>query len=477
MVASPIVRRNAVTILADAFPIHDPGDLREAVANSTNLQCSKLLDLLEDPSPIVRKATVEGTCKVLGLYWDLVPLASAKRMIDIMVLKLAFDASAAQVRLAAFKGLAFIFENHLTQELLSKALPKLKGLIHDRVERVRLSFLDLLISVKRKRLAGMRYFDIVPVEDLLRRLPRESASVATKIMTLIVPSYFPVEKKGKTPEEVAQSRKRACLSMLGTSREAACYFYKHINLHVSPGPLCEFAMSIAEEAVEAPDDFNGEKRERNRRDRTSRPQGSRRRRRVNDENVPPRDQNIPSDHEESSAVKSNDDVINRPTLFGVVADVLTAIFPSLQKEKNKHLRKYLDRVFGGEALKPMLLEDRNSLRMRVGTWKIAGCITPSKMRSVISLWREQIDRVMELAPETQEEMTNFHELLGALMSCGIRWNLLPTLSAVVSGWSDGAISGCRTSALGTKTQKKARGSRKAEKSSAGESRATRTESS
>eukprot|EP00178_Gracilaria_changii_P007613 TRINITY_DN2396_c0_g1_i1.p1 TRINITY_DN2396_c0_g1~~TRINITY_DN2396_c0_g1_i1.p1 ORF type:complete len:1256 (-),score=197.32 TRINITY_DN2396_c0_g1_i1:5149-8916(-) len=459
MVASPLVRRNAVVILADAFPIHDPGDLREAIANSIDFQCSKLLELLEDPSPIVRRATVEGTCKVLGLYWDLVPLASAKRMIDIIVSKLAFDASAAKVRLAVFEGLDFILNNHLALETLSIAVRKLKNLIHDRVERVRLSFLDLLISIKEKRLKGLRYFDVVPVEDLLLRLPRESAPAATKIMTLIVTSYFPLEKKEKTPKEVAQSRTRACLSMLSTNGEAASYFYKHVNLHVPPGPLCEFVMSIAEAALEAQDDFNGAKLQRG---RTSKQKRSRRRQRVNDENVPPRDPNISSKQDEGSA-KLNSDVISRATLFGIVADVVTAIFPSLQKEKNKHLRAYLDRTFGGEALKPMLVEDKNSIRLRVEIWKVAGCLSPSKMQSVIRLWREQIDNVMDLPRDNQEEVSSFHELLGALMSCGIRWNLLSSLSAVISGWSDGAISGCRTSVLGAKAQKRSRSIKKGEK--------------
>ncbi|CAN8071250.1 unnamed protein product [Agarophyton chilense] len=473
MVASPIVRRNAVIILADAFPIHDPGDLREAIANSINLQCSKLLELLEDPSPIVRKATVEGTCKVLGLFWDLVPLGSAKRMIDIMTSKLAFDASAAQVRLAVFEGLDFMINNHLALELLSKALSKLKNLIHDRVERVRLSFLDLLISIKGKRLKGMRYFDIVPVEDLLLRLPRESAPAATKIMTLIVTSYFPLEKQRRTMEEVAQSRTRACLSMLGTSREAASYFYKHVNLHVPPGPLCEFVMSIAESAIEAPDDPMQGKGARKRGDKRMRQKRKSRKRLVNDENNPPRDENILlKEEEKESAVQPNRDVTSRPTLFGVVANVLTAIFPSLQKEKNKALRAYLDRVFGGEALKPMLIENENSIRLRATIWKVAGCISPSKMRTIINLWREQIDSVMDLPRENQEEVSNFHELLGALMACGIRWNLLPTLSAVVCGWSDGAISGCRTSTIGTKAQKKARGPRKGGIPSGGRTQST-----
>ncbi|PXF42082.1 Condensin-2 complex subunit G2 [Gracilariopsis chorda] len=460
MVANAVVRRNAVMILADAFPIHDPGELREEIAKTIGYQCSKLLELLEDPSPIVRKASVEGTCRVLGLFWDLVPLASAKRMIDIITSKLAFDTSAAQVRLAVFEGIEFMVQNHLAGELLSRAVPRLKNLIHDKVERVRLAFLDLLISVKAKRMQSLRYFDIVPVEDLLLRLPKESTPAATKIMNLIVTSYFPLEKKDKTSDEIALSRRRACLSMLGTSKEAAKYFYKHVNLHVPPGPLCEFVMTIAEAAVEAHENIEERIQDGNKKGRRVQRKSSRRRLPINQENIQPRNENTNCGDENDRPLKP-DNEISRSTLFGVVADVLVAISPSLQKEKNKPLRTYLDRVFGGDALKPMLTEQGNSLLLRATVWRMAGCISESRMRPIITIWREQMDSVMDLSRDSHADVASFHELLAALMSCGIRWKLLPTLSAVISGWSDGAITGCRTSTIGAKTQKKARGSTRA----------------
>lgn len=460
MVANAVVRRNAVMILADAFPIHDPGELREEIAKTIGFQCSKLLELLEDPSPIVRKASVEGTCRVLGLFWDLVPLASAKRMIDIITSKLAFDASAAQVRLAVFEGLEFMVQNHLAGELLSRAIPRLSNLIHDKVERVRLAFLDLLISIKKKRMQSMRYFDIVRVEDLLLRLPRESAAAATKIMNLIVTSYFPLEKKDKTSDEIALSRRRACLSMVGTSKEAAKYFYKHVNLHVPPGPLCEFVMTIAEVAVEARENIEERTTSARKTRKPVRRKRPRRRLPANKENVAPGNEDRDCIDEKDSPLEPEDSEISRSTLFGVVADVLVAIFPSLQKEKNKPLRTYIDRVFGGDALSPMLTEGDNSLLLRATVWRIASCVSASRIRPVITLWREQMDSVMDVPRDTHADVANFHELLAALMSCGIRWKLLPTLSAVISGWSDGALTGCRTSTFGVKTQKKARGTRR-----------------
>lgn len=463
MVANPLVRRNSVIVAADAFPIYDPGALCEDIEKAINRQCSKFLELLEDPSPIVRRACVEGTCKVLGLFWDLVPLASAKRMVDILTSKLAFDTSAAQVRLAVFEGLKFMANNHLAQEVLSKALPRLRALFHDKVERVRLSFLDLLISVKSKRLKAMRYHDIVPIEDLLLRLPNDSAAVTTKIMNLIVTSYFPLEKTGRTPKELAESRTRACLSMLESNRAAAKFFYRHVNLHVPPGPLCELAMAISEVAIElsAKDGQTAEKRESKR--VLTRQKRTRRTASENKENVHPRSSNMATDTIGDGPDNSNGEMVNSLTLFGIAADILVAISPSLQKEKNKSLRVYLDSVYGEDALIPMLQEGRNSTTLRATAWRIAGCLSPSKIRPVQNLWRKQIGNMMEIPRGNPVEVSEFHDLFGALMSCGVRWNLLPTVAAVISLWTDTAISGCRSSSLGVKAPRRGNGTRSRKK--------------
>lgn len=451
LVANPIVRRNAVTIMADAFPIHDPGALVEDIQRSIDFQCSKLFELLTDPSPIVRRATVQGTCKLLGLYWEIVPPVFAKKMIDFITSKLAFDSSSAQVRLAVFEGLEFLVDNHLTHEMLAVVLPRLSSLIHETVERVRISFLDLLLSVKAKRMRSLRYFDIVSIDELFLRLPRDSPVVATKIMSLLLTSYFPLERKGKSAEEIAASQTRACLSMLSTNREAARYFYKHVNLHVPPGPLCEFAMRMSSAALDAPDSNpegkkqNAVVRGRRRRRRTQR------RRSKDKENDAPNVQNDSSGDEGDSKDKQR---IDRTTLLSTVADVLVSITPSLEKEANSRLKTYTEDIFGGDALKPMLTERGNTPLSRAACWRIASCLSPSKVRPIVVLWREQMDTVLEWKRNTPSDCHSFSVLLSSLMLCAMRWKLFSQLNAVFSSWCDAAVSGHRTSRIGSKAPKR-----------------------
>lgn len=459
-VANPLVRRNAVTIMADAFPIHDPGATMEDIESGIVFQCGKLLNLLQDPSPIVRKAASEGSCRVLGLFWELVPIATARNMVDIITSKLAFDVSSAQVRLAVFEGLAFLLDNHLCHQILAIVLPRLEPLIHDKTEKVRLSFLDLLLCLKSKRIRSLRYFDIVPIDHLLRRLPLDSPPAAAKIMRLTTSSFFPLERKGKTAEEVASSQSRACLSMLKTHRQAAKFFYSHLNLYVPPGPLCEFAMRISSIALKASDrkvdGSNGSAPGAQSRRRSRRRPRSSRRADMSEEIASAPDEG--NEGEDASSTRPD-----RSVLLSIVADVLVSASPSLQKEANAELRQYIDNIFGGEAMKPLLVERGNSLSSRASSWRIASCISPKELVPIKLIWREQIGAFPEKLRGSAEERAQQKEFFASLILCAIRWDLLSPLAAVLSGWSDGAISGNRTSSVCNKSQKKGKTNKRGSK--------------
>lgn len=446
MVANPRVRRNAVTILAESFPIHDPRSLVQEIAEAIDNQCSKMVELLVDPAPVVRKATVEGTCRVLCVLWELVPIAFASKMLDIITTKLAFDASA-QVRIAVFDGLKSLVNNHLTHQTLSISLPRLGPLINDSMEKVRLAFLDLLVAVKSKRIRAVRYFDVVSLDDLLTRLPIDSPAVSTKIMSLVVSSYFPLERVGKTAEQISKSQVRACLSMLRSNRDASEYFYQNLNLHVPPGPLCEFAMRISTIALEAPDETIENpssaptaKGKRPKRRTRSRPF---------DENDPPFDKNsedVPhTDNDQEHAEIAQ----GRARLLRIVSDILTSISPSLQKPTNRSLRRYVDGVFGGEGLLSLLDERRNSTLVRATSWRIASCISLSSIQPVAAFWQKQLDTVLDWPRFHEREVQDFESLLSALVLCGFRWNSLQPLCSAVSKWADSS----KVSALSKKRRK------------------------
>lgn len=161
--------------------------------------------------------SVTGACRILGVYWELIPLPIIKSLMIKIASNLAFDNrcvhffcslivasrtelhgwmllkhSSSHVRAAVFRGLAFVLDNHLSHPLLKIVLTQLAPLLHDRIvstynlsllffrsdlylifgmmfkqEKVRSSFIDMLFVVKRIR--SIRFYDIVKVDDLLAR--------------------------------------------------------------------------------------------------------------------------------------------------------------------------------------------------------------------------------------------------------------------------------------------------------------------
>ena len=66
----------------------------------------------------VRVVAVEGVCRVLGVYWDMVPAGATKKFTMRLIKDLCFDASSSPVRAAVFRGLTYVLDNHLSHALL-----------------------------------------------------------------------------------------------------------------------------------------------------------------------------------------------------------------------------------------------------------------------------------------------------------------------------------------------------------------------
>lgn len=70
------------------------------------------------------------------------------------------DASSSEVRAEAVAGLAKLVHNPLAQPVLKAVLPRLKGLLFDVTQRVRLALVDLLIEVRSVR--AVRFYEVKP---------------------------------------------------------------------------------------------------------------------------------------------------------------------------------------------------------------------------------------------------------------------------------------------------------------------------
>ncbi|KXZ52217.1 hypothetical protein GPECTOR_10g848 [Gonium pectorale] len=168
-----------------------------AEENNTRLmhQLGLLMDSLSDTCPAVREAAVDGCCRCLKYFWEIIPAATSAKMIEEVTGKLAFDSSSRSVRVAVLRGLRTLVGNQHAQPVLKKALPGISSLLHDNDAGVREALTDLLVGVSSCR--GLHFWGVVPPEQLLEAVAGDAEpAVARKIARILIPSYFPNAQEG-----------------------------------------------------------------------------------------------------------------------------------------------------------------------------------------------------------------------------------------------------------------------------------------
>eukprot|EP00002_Diphylleia_rotans_P023151 TRINITY_DN4550_c0_g1_i4.p1 TRINITY_DN4550_c0_g1~~TRINITY_DN4550_c0_g1_i4.p1 ORF type:complete len:720 (+),score=134.00 TRINITY_DN4550_c0_g1_i4:53-2212(+) len=222
-VANPLVRKNAAVLLGDAFPLQDLDDNAGDIDVNIQRQLNYMEALLEDDAIIVRCAGVQVICRSLCVFWELIPAAWVRSVLTKLTCDLAYDSSSALVRSSVVDGITYLLQDPAHHQTIKVLLPQLKNLVHDTSERVRKSFVDLLIKVKSVR--AIRYFDIVPVDQLLIRLTVDSPEIVSKITSLLSNSLFPQNSS-------LASLVDRCARLLDMNHRAAVVFYKNIRKFV-----------------------------------------------------------------------------------------------------------------------------------------------------------------------------------------------------------------------------------------------------
>ncbi|KAJ0059729.1 hypothetical protein NL108_011219, partial [Boleophthalmus pectinirostris] len=228
------VRANATLIFTEAFPIHDPDDVKN-VDTVVQKQLDAAMSLLDDPHPIVRSNAILGVCKILAKCWELFPPIIITDFLKKILLELATDSSSADVRCSVFKCLTIVLDNALSHPLLEKLLPNLKYSLHDNSEKVRTAFLDMLIKVKAVRAA--KFWDVCHTDHLLARLAIDTQSVSKRIVNLLFKSFFPVNE----PEKEWCSR---CITLIQMNPMAARKFYQFAVKHTAPTNIIKLMLAI-----------------------------------------------------------------------------------------------------------------------------------------------------------------------------------------------------------------------------------------
>ncbi|XP_057784459.1 uncharacterized protein LOC131001853 [Salvia miltiorrhiza] len=198
-VANSNVRQNALHLLLDLFPLENPDATKEAKDTLLEKQFFLLEKLLSDECPDVRVVAVEGSCRTLHLFWEVVPSPVIKKMITIIFDHMIYDACT-EVRLSTVNGVIYLLGNPQSHEVLKVLLPKLGNLIMDSTSVVRAAVADLLLRLNDIR--NFHFHKVVPLDVLISALANDQPVIARKITKLLIPSYIP----SKVTEEEACKR-------------------------------------------------------------------------------------------------------------------------------------------------------------------------------------------------------------------------------------------------------------------------------
>ncbi|KAK4772490.1 hypothetical protein SAY86_014265 [Trapa natans] len=217
-VANSNVRHNALHLLLDMFPLEDPEATKEFKDTLLDKQFYLLEKLLFDICPDIRAVAVEGCCRTLHLFWEIIPSPTITN-----ILTKIFDDSTHDicntVRLSTLNGIIYLLGNPLSHEILRVLLPRLGHLLMDNCLSVRVTAADLLLFIRDIR--TFQFNKVVGLDDLLGILANDQPQVAQKITRLLIPSYFP----SKVTSEEACNR---CVTLLKRSPLAGARFCEFI---------------------------------------------------------------------------------------------------------------------------------------------------------------------------------------------------------------------------------------------------------
>ncbi|GAB4849062.1 hypothetical protein Ancab_003876 [Ancistrocladus abbreviatus] len=187
-VANSNVRQNALYLLLDFFPLEDPDATKEVKDTLLDKQFFLLERLLMDDCPDIRVVAVEGSCRVLHLFWEIIPSSTITKILSKVFDDMPYDLSN-EVRLSTLNGIIYLLGNPHSHEILKVLLPRLGHVILDSALSVRLAIADLLLHIRDIR--GFQFNKVVDFDVLLTTLANDQSPVAQKITRLLIPSYFP----------------------------------------------------------------------------------------------------------------------------------------------------------------------------------------------------------------------------------------------------------------------------------------------
>mmetsp|Transcript_153790 Transcript_153790/g.269006 ORF Transcript_153790/g.269006 Transcript_153790/m.269006 type:complete len:1158 (-) Transcript_153790:582-4055(-) len=218
-----ILRRNALRVYANAFPIRNPMETRQETGKRVEEQLVKLATFLEDKNPSIRADAIEALCGVLRRHWALIGMVSALPILDKIFKESVNDCSNKTVRLAVLKGAEILMDYDVTHQYLKPLIPRLGCCLNDTASIVRLAFARLLKNIARIR--HIAFWEAAPMPKLVERMGRDPCDgVVDELISLLLTNFLPANM------EPTEQLKR-CVFLTKLDRIAAMQFYCRARRH------------------------------------------------------------------------------------------------------------------------------------------------------------------------------------------------------------------------------------------------------
>ncbi|KAH9314616.1 hypothetical protein KI387_023243 [Taxus chinensis] len=234
------------------FPLEDPNASKEEKEALLEKQFVLLEKLLVDDCPDVRSVAVQGACRILRLFWEVVPSTITVKLLTKVIDEMAHDTSSSVVRCAVLDGMIYLLDNPQSHELLKVLLPRLSPMLDDPVLAVRTAVADLLLTLKDIR--ALQFHKVVNLDSILASLATDQCSIAQRLTRLLLSSYFPL----KVSVHEACSR---FIALVKRSPSAAARFCEYAPSEgVPPKSLIELVKVLISLFMQ-PDDIDTQGRE------------------------------------------------------------------------------------------------------------------------------------------------------------------------------------------------------------------------
>ena len=216
-----IVRGRAAQMLFSAFPLNS-SSLSDADNEQLNRdQLNAFKRLLEDDVPNVRAKAISGLCLMASTLAEVLPVGWLQDTLgkEQLFVRLAYDISSPDVRLACVTGLGRMAENHVLWPIVEKLFESCKYLLHDKSLNVRVAFAKMASKVaKLHAFKPWKFFQ--SRADFLPRLAIDDITVCRPLSSLLSEIYMPSDKD-------ALSHLDTCLNLVNSNEVGARHFYRN----------------------------------------------------------------------------------------------------------------------------------------------------------------------------------------------------------------------------------------------------------